>query len=360
MVNLLIQPGDGIAPLIQAITEAKLSIDIMIFRFDRTEMERALINAVARGVKVRALIAYTNRGGEKHLRLLESRFLAAGVLVSRTSDDLVRYHDKMMIVDSRELFLLAFNFTYLDIEQSRSFGLAITDPQIVAAAANLFEMDVTRQPYAPLADDFIVSPVNSRKRLAEFLQGAKKELFIYDPRISDAAMMRILEERAAAGVSIKVLGRMTKSIAGLELAKLGQIRLHTRMIIRDRAEAFLGSQSLRAVELDRRREAGLIFRDPAAVESLLNTFLGDWDVALQAKASADSASATPAAKIAKKVAKAMAKSLDPVAPMIQGVVSGIASADRMEIALNDEELEQAVKDAVKKAVKEVIEDALVQ
>ena len=48
-------------------------MEILIFRFDRVEIEKALVNAVARGVTVRALIAYTNRGGEKSLRALEMR-----------------------------------------------------------------------------------------------------------------------------------------------------------------------------------------------------------------------------------------------------------------------------------------------
>ena len=42
------------------------------------EIERELEAAVRRGVKVRALIAHTNRGGENRLRKLEQRLLAAG------------------------------------------------------------------------------------------------------------------------------------------------------------------------------------------------------------------------------------------------------------------------------------------
>ncbi len=76
------------------------------------------------------LIAYTNRGGERNLRKLEMRLLEAGITVARTADDLVRYHDKYLIIDRRELFLLSFNFTYLDIDHSRSFGLVTTQPQI--------------------------------------------------------------------------------------------------------------------------------------------------------------------------------------------------------------------------------------
>ena len=65
---------------------------------------------------MRALIAHTNRGGEARLRKLEQRLLAAGVTVSRTADDLLRYHAKFMVADS-VLHLFGFNFTKLDIEQ---------------------------------------------------------------------------------------------------------------------------------------------------------------------------------------------------------------------------------------------------
>src|SRR6202035_5322264 len=101
-MKLLTQPGDGVTALVDAINAAKQSVDIAIFRFDRKEVERAMINAVNRGVLVRALIACTNRGGEKRLRELETRLLAAGVTVARTADDLVRYHAKYMIGDHRE------------------------------------------------------------------------------------------------------------------------------------------------------------------------------------------------------------------------------------------------------------------
>ena len=108
-------------PLIKGINEAKKSIEIVIFRFDRGEVERALARAVSRGVFVHALIAFTNRGGERNLRQLETRMLAAGITVARTADDLARYHHKFMIVDRAQLYLLAFNYTFLDIEHSRSF-----------------------------------------------------------------------------------------------------------------------------------------------------------------------------------------------------------------------------------------------
>src|SRR5712691_1514074 len=133
-VRSLVQPGDGIMPLVKGINSAKKSVEILIFRFDRTEIERALANAVSRGVLVHALIAYTNRGGEKNLRALEMRLLAAGVTVARTADVLLRYHGKMVVIDSRDLYLLAFNFTYADMDRSRSFGVVTRDRKLVQEA----------------------------------------------------------------------------------------------------------------------------------------------------------------------------------------------------------------------------------
>jgi len=140
-VRLIIQPEDGVKPLIDGIDRAKKSVEIAIFRFDRREIERALENAVRRGVFVHALIADTNRSGEKNLRKLEMRLLAKGMTVARTSNDLLRYHGKMMIVDRRELFVLAFNFTRLDIDHSRSFGIVTQNRHLVQEAIKLFESD---------------------------------------------------------------------------------------------------------------------------------------------------------------------------------------------------------------------------
>src|SRR5439155_11289445 len=110
-VKLLLQPDDGMGALLDGISVARKSIEIAIFRFDQKKIEIALEKAVARGVAVSALIACVNRAGEKLLRSLELRLLGAGVKVARTSDDLVRYHGKYMIIDQKRLYVLAFNWT---------------------------------------------------------------------------------------------------------------------------------------------------------------------------------------------------------------------------------------------------------
>jgi cardiolipin synthase len=288
-VKVIVQPEAGVVPVIQAIRAAKKSIDVAIFRFDRSEVEKALAAAVQRGVAVRAMIAHTNRGGEARLRKLEQRLLAAGILVSRSADDLLRYHAKFMVADST-LYLYGFNFTKLDIDKSRSFGIATRDSKTVAEAAKLFEADVTRQSYCPGKSHLVVSPENARPMLAAFISGAKTELAIYDLKVQDPAIIKLLKERAVKGVRVRVLGNMKGSHPGIDERKLATMRLHVRAIVRDGKRAFVGSQSLRKDELENRREVGLIINNPAAAKKILQVFDADWDDSGKgSKAKADAA-----------------------------------------------------------------------
>jgi phosphatidylserine/phosphatidylglycerophosphate/cardiolipin synthase-like enzyme len=287
-VKLIIQPDDGVTPLVQAVRAAKKTIDIVIFRFDRAELEKALEAAVARGVAVRALIAHTNRGGEKILRKLELRFLDAGVTVARTADDLPRYHGKMLLVDDT-LHVFGFNYTKLDIEKSRSFGIVTTEPRLVKEACALFEADSTRQAYKPGHDELVVSPETSREILSGFIKKAKKELLIYDAKISDRLILRLLAERAKSGVEIRMFGKVGKGASGIDARKLPDLRLHVRAIIRDGCAAFVGSQSLRKLELDGRREIGVIVTDERIAKKMREIFEADWALTPESKQAAASA-----------------------------------------------------------------------
>lgn len=359
VVKVLVQPGDGVAPIVKAIDGAKSSVQIIIFRFDETEIERALANAVERGVRVQALIAHVNGSGEENLRKLELRLLADGVTVARTADRLARYHAKLMIVDGEELYLFGFNLTHQDIDRSRSFGVILDQPALVAEAVKVFEADVQRHPYEAGYKKLIVSPSNSRKELAAFLEQAERELLIYDPKVSDPAMIRLLEARRKEGVDIRIIGTVTRKSSKLSARKMPQMRLHTRTMIRDRKSAFVGSQSLRTMELDGRREVGAIFDDPSAVKKLIGVFESDWELAGQPDRD-DASDTAPAAEVARKVAKAVAKQLPPVAPVVEDMMKEIAGKDDFDLDAEkvEDTLRDAVKEAVKVAVQDVVEEAV--
>jgi cardiolipin synthase A/B len=368
-VKLIIQPADGVAPLLAAIKRARKSVEIAIFRLDRKDIERALVAAAARGVRVTALIAFHNRGGEKRLRQLELQCLAAGITVARTADDLIRYHGKYILIDRRVLYVLSFNFTALDIDHSRGFGVLTSRPDCLQEAANLFTADCGRTPYAPKVEKFVVSPANARRVLGTFLKRAKKQLLIYDPNISDREMLGILHERARAGVEVKVIGQVAGRPA-FEVKKLAGMRLHTRTIIRDRSEAFVGSQSLRPAELDSRREVGLLVRAPRAVKQLLDTFELDWNRVKAASAPLPAAvEETPPDSPRPEVpppasAKDVAKAIGVFTHELESLATTVKAAVREAVVkagddvLHDKDVKDTMKQVVKQAVKEAVKDAV--
>ena len=275
-MDLITQPDAGAGPLLSAVRRAKRSIDIVIFRFDLVPLQEELARAVQRGVVVRALIAHTNRGGEKRLRKLEQQLLKAGITVCRTQDDLVRYHGKLLAVDGRQVFILGFNYTAADLN-SRSFGVVVRAARTVKEVRRLFESDANRTDFVSRARELVVSPENARQRLERFLRRARVSLDIYDPQITDDRMLALLDRKASRGVRIRILGTLEKkwSGAGFE-ARDFPGRLHVRAIVRDGRRAFVGSQSLRKLELDERREVGIIIRDRSVVAKLQKTFKRDW------------------------------------------------------------------------------------
>jgi len=358
-VKLIIQPDDGPASLLSAVKNAKKSVEIAIFRFDRNDMETALKTVAAKGVKVTALIADTNRGGEKSLRQLETRFLQAGITVARTAGDLVRHHDKLIIIDRRILYMLSFSFTHLDIDHSRGFGIVTKNAALVQEASKLFEADCGRRPYAPGSDSLVVSPANARKVLRDFLKGTKKQLLIYDPQIADKEMISILQGRDKAGVEIRIIGKISGR-GRFDAHKLSRMRLHTRTFIRDRHQAFIGSQSLRTAELDSRREVGVIVRKSGIVKKLLATFESDW-VAIggvnEPETAAEQSPQSVSEKAAKKAVAILAHELRPLSRTVREAVKKVVAQTGNEV-LHDQNVKSTVKKVIKKAVKKAVKEAV--
>ena len=148
------------------------------------------------------------------------------------------------------------------------------DRKAVQDAVALFEADCARQKYVA-SGALLISPENARAQLFAFIGKAKNQLLIYDPKVSDPRMLSVLKERAKAGVDVRIIGKVSSRGADLIHQKYPD-RLHVRAIVRDGDEAFVGSQSLRRLELDKRREVGLFVSAAAVVKELIATFEDDW------------------------------------------------------------------------------------
>ena len=175
------------------------------------------------------------------------------------------------------LHVYGFNFTGLDIDRSRSFGVIDEEPE--AGAGSRPAVRGRRRPSALRA--LVRSARSSARRprasgSPSFIKGARRQLLIYDPQVSDAAMVRLLTERAAKGVDVRIIGKLAAKKAPLTAEKYPGKRLHVRAIVRDGRHAFVGSQSLRKIELEKRREVGVIASEPGVVKQIQSVFEQDW------------------------------------------------------------------------------------
>jgi hypothetical protein len=179
---------------------------------------------------------------------------------------------------------------------------------------------------------------------------------IYDPKIADREMMKLLEAHAKAGLDVKVIGSIAAKSANLLVEPLSSMRLHTRTILRDGTQAFVGSQSLRQPELDLRREIGIIVRDAKVLKSLIATFEEDW-----AATGSDEARDTVKAEVpvhpekAAKATRALAKQMPPLQSSLKKAIKQAVTKAGKE-ALTHGALKSTVKTAVKTAVKEAVKE----
>ena len=88
-------------------------------------------------------------------------------------------------------------------------------------------------------------------------------------------MVRILQDRVKTGVDLRIIGKVEKG-HDLSAEKFPGKRQHVRCVVRDGRAAFVGSQSLRKLELDARREIGVLVKDPKVVKGITEVFEADW------------------------------------------------------------------------------------
>jgi hypothetical protein len=164
-------------------------------------------------------------------------------------------------------------------------------------------------------------------------------------------MIRLLRDRAREGVEIRIIGRVVKPSAEFDRGRLMRMRFHTRAIFRDRRDAFLGSQSLREPDLDKRRELGMIVHDHDIVHAMVKIFESDWAGLIPAREGPRKESMA-SAKGLKKAVKAIVKEL-PLAPIVQAALQHVVGeVPNFELRGND--LRHYLTDAVKEAVEDAV------
>jgi phosphatidylserine/phosphatidylglycerophosphate/cardiolipin synthase-like enzyme len=280
-LSLIVQPGDSFFPIVDAIDSATHSIKMTIFRMDDPIVKDALRNAVTRGVRVQTLVAIDSKGWMKRNRKLSDELSRLGVEVKaqRSREKIKRYHYKMMTVDDSLALILTFNPTQKNLHYARDFGVLLRDKEIVSELNRLFDADWDGKKFKPKPTPLVISPYNSREKMIELLRSAHRTIRILDAKVEDQQAIGVLLKKAAEGCDIKIISKDTDYegiSANLHFRKLARFKLHAKCIVVDGHRFFVGSQNLREVSLDQRREVGIIIEDAAIAQKIERVFDEDW------------------------------------------------------------------------------------
>ncbi len=246
--------------IVETCRSARRYLILSIFRCDDFGIIEEITAAVQRGISVRVLISRDARGWKKRLQRLAELLESAGAQVYRYNGPFLKYHAKYVVADDSIALVSSSNLTHKCFERTCDFLFATRDTEIIAGVKNLFEHDCDGPalPLPPLPSALIVGPEATRERFTALLERAKSRILIMDHRVTDSAVLELLDSQRKNGVSVTILGR----------GVMGSMVSHGRMLLIDDNVGAIGSVALSRPSLDLRRECAIMIESLDLVRAL--------------------------------------------------------------------------------------------
>ena len=293
--GVLVQPDDGVAPVVELMGAARKAIAIKQFTFTHPALLEATLAARRTGIEVRVMLNPHRSSGDRANDAAFDLLKSAGVEITWSNPRFAVTHEKSMVIDDRLALIATFNFCEKYFTQTRDYGLIIEDHAVVAEILDCYQADWRREPFHPHAESTLLwSNNNSRRLMSNFIDAAQEQLDIQHPKFVDATILDRLLQARSRGVRIRVLcgGRhgisewdVLDTFASLralqrfdvKVHKQRKLRLHAKLLIADRKRALVGSMNIDRSAFDLRRELGMILSHPETVHRLEKVFERDWE-----------------------------------------------------------------------------------
>jgi cardiolipin synthase len=294
--HLIVEPDDGVEPVLQFINSAENSLLIKQFTFTEPKLIAAVIGRKKAGVDVRVMLNAKRSGGDRANDETYEQFLGAGIAVQWASSKFYVTHEKSVVVDEKAALVATFNLCDKYFTLTRDYGVITYNPLHVAQIVEVFNADWNHLDWDCGAwEGLLWSNSNSRYHMAQFIDLAEHRLHVQHPKFVDAVILERLAAAADRGVKVHVLCGGKHGISewdildtfaslrtlgrfGAKVHKQKNLRVHAKLIIVDDAKALVGSMNIDRSAFDLRRELGIMTDDPALVGRLKQVFDSDWDL----------------------------------------------------------------------------------
>lgn len=281
--TLLVEPTDGLGRIYASIAGAKKSIDLEMYELVDSEAESLLAQAAARGVDVRVILDHHLEGSRNAAAY--AYLTSHHVSVVWAPPAFYADHEKAMVIDTEEAWIMTLNLTSEYYSNTRDFAVLDAIPADVHGIVATFDADFTDKSIVPpVGSDLVWSPTNASSVLLSTIASARSSLWVESEELSDATVVDALVAAARRGVAVHVVMNDTNDAAKAfdELVQAGAkvgtypgdpgLYIHAKVIVADpgtsSAEAFLGSENFSSTSLHDNRELGLTTRSASIVNSL--------------------------------------------------------------------------------------------
>jgi len=215
--ELIVLPDHTAKPFVEAVDKAKKSIRVKMFLFSHPGLIEAIIRAKKRDVEVRVMLNPARRSGKSENTDTTKRLKAAGVKVSDSNPAFDVTHEKSMVIDDRVAFVQSLNWDLKNLEGTRDYAVVTDDKREVAEVIAGFEADWKRHPYKVSDRNLLIwCSGNGRERIAEFIDSAKKTLYVQNERYQDQVIIERLVRAKTRGVKVHVMARPPHTLTNFD------------------------------------------------------------------------------------------------------------------------------------------------
>ena len=279
--SLIVLPDDTAKPIVDAIADARKSLNIRMFLFTEPTLIDAVIAAHQRKVKVRVMLNPARRSGESENEEARRLLTDAGIAVRDSNPEFALTHQKSMVIDDRIGFVESLNWEPRDLTTTRDYAIVTTPrPRSRGDGRRLRRRLGAREVQAESESALIWCPDHGRERIAAFIDATKHTLWLQNERYQDQVIIERLVRAATRGVKIHVLAKPPHSLkadkliegvgglrilqdVGAKVHKIKHLKLHAKMLLADSKRAIVGSINLAPGSFDARRELAIESDDPA-------------------------------------------------------------------------------------------------
>jgi phosphatidylserine/phosphatidylglycerophosphate/cardiolipin synthase-like enzyme len=293
-VSLYVEPENGKTFLTSEIKKAKKEIFVEVYLLSDKDVISALEEARTRGVNVEVMMEEHPFGGGGINPKTKSELSKHRVNVAWTNPNYSLTHEKSIVIDGKEAFIMNQNLTTSSFSKNREYDILDRNSNDVAQIRNIFISDWKKQGYSPPNESsLVISPVNSRKILTSLIRKPAKTLDLEFEEIQDPVVITQIADLAKTErvrVIIPPLPKLDVNSKAAQQIKSsgGSVRFlstlypHAKLIISGGNTAYVGSINLSTQSMDENRELGIILSNTKILNTLSQTFETDWNNATPA------------------------------------------------------------------------------